>query len=588
MESWPETSPEYRIDGESVRKNITAIRALMAEHDLDGLVINSADRYQNEYTPLEDNHRYELSGFTGSTALLLVPANDRVKLYVDGRYHLQADQEVDAELIEVVKVQFSVSVAGALFCDLKGMGRVGYEGDRITIKFAQSIEETVDTSIVFSAGEVGDALGRPPLLQSKPIQYIPDGIAGCTTKEKLATVFEDIPNPENTALLLTALDDIAWLADARGYHFAYQSSFAAVAVARPGRIDIAVDPDVKETTIDRELIRFTTDDPSELLCRSDAQSITTLQYDPNQVTKATLESIMSSRPDLELRPSASPVVGARALKNASEIRHMEASNARSARAINNTIRWVRQQFAAGEPVTELGYYEAANGFYEAEGARDLSFHTIAAVGPNTAIIHFSNPSGEVTADASDFMLLDSGALYEGGMATDITRCFVAGGKLAKPTDRQKKIYTLVLKGVLRGMMAVFPTGTRGSFIDSVVRAPLYDAGFNFAHGTGHGVGIHVHEPGVGISPSYQGIIRPGHVCSVEPGIYIEGFGGVRHENVVVFEEHPDKPGFIRSRPLNFVGFDTYLLDASLLNEQELGFFTSYMDECHKRGTATFE
>ncbi len=588
MESWPATAPEYRIDKKRVAANLDAVRSFMAEKDIDGLIINSADRFQNEYTPLEDNHRYELSGFTGSTALMLILRDQRAKLYVDGRYHLQADQEVDDKAIEVVKVQFSVSLSGALLNDLSGLKKVALEGDRVSIRFSKSIEESVKDTVILSCGEVGKALGRPPLTHAKPIIPIPSDISGRTTAEKLKHVFADIIDEDGAALLVTALDDIAWLTDARGYHFAYQSSFAATALARPEQLFVTVDAEVAATAPKQTGVEYTTTSPVALLASAGFSDVQVLQFDPSQVTRGLIETIKAARPELVLRECASPVVTARAVKTASEIQHMEAANARSSRAITNTIKWVRENLASGREVTELGYYEAANKFYEAEGARDLSFHTIAAVGANTAIIHFSNPSADIVAGPSDFMLLDSGALYEGGFATDITRCFVSGGSLAKPSDRQKLIYTLVLKGLLRGMMAVFPKGTKGAFIDALVRAPIYEAGYDFAHGTGHGVGIHVHEPGVGISPSFQGVIKAGHVCSIEPGIYLPDFGGVRHENVVVFEDDPSHEGFLRSRPLNYVGFDTYLIEQDRLNEQESAYFQAYMEECHKRGTATFE
>ncbi len=588
MESWPAQSEHYQIDRAQVAANIEAVRVLMRDQELDGLIINSADRYQNEYTPLEDNHRYELTGFTGSTALVLIPVDDRVKLYVDGRYHLQADSEVDSTLIEVVKVQFSVSVAGALLDDAKKMKRIGYESDRVTLRFSRTIEETGAEAVALDGTLVAQALKRPVLTQTKAVSFIPGEISGRSTKDKLKAVFDDILDAGRVVLLLTALDDIAWLSDARGYHFAYQSSFAAIALARPQGMDITVDQAVNEKTADGPHVSFTVRTPHELILDDSYADVKVVQFDPNQVSKATIQGIQEARPDLTLREKPSPVVPIRAIKTPSELEHMKESNARSSRAITNTISWVRQQMAAGQKISELDFHDAANEFYQAEGARDLSFHTIAATGANTAIIHFSDPSLDVPIEANNLMLLDSGALYEGGLATDITRCFIAGGKNAEPSQRQKHIYTTALKGMLQGMMAIFPKGTKGSFIDALVRAPIYRAGLDYAHGTGHGVGVHVHEPGVGISPGYTGVIRPGHVCSIEPGIYIEGFGGVRHENVVVFEEHPEQEGFLRCQPLNYVGFDTNLIDASMFDEAEAIAFESYMSECKKRGTDLFE
>ena len=585
MESWPQQKVEFRVSREEVAGHLRAVQAFLSEEKLDAVVINSADRFQNEYTPLEDNHRYYLSGFSGSTALLLVPREGRARLYVDGRYHLQADQEVDAGLIEVVKVQFSVSLNDALRRDLEGMKRVAWEGDRVSVSFGRRLEDWSGEGVPLHEGEIQQILGHPPLIPDKPLHFIPAGISSGGVKEKLALVFDSVKDSEATAVVFSALDDIAWLTDARGYHFPWQSSFAAVALAVRDHLYVCVESDMAASLEPRDGLSFHQTSVADLFRKEKALSaLRCVQFDPDRCTQAIVNSLKAACSELETRPATSPVVALRARKSASEIEHMEACNARSARAIAKTIRWVRQRLAAGDGVNEALYYEAANGFYAEEGARDLSFHTIAAVGTNTAIIHFTSPSPDVLVDVNDLMLLDSGALYEGGYATDITRCFVAGGSLASPSARQKEIYTLCLKGHLRGMMAVFPQGTRGSFLDALVRAPLYEGGYDYAHGTGHGVGIHVHEPGVGISPAYAGVIEAGHVCSVEPGIYLEGFGGVRHENVVVFEEHPRMDGFLCSRPLNYVGYDPFLVDRSLLNEEELAFYDAYMAECDRRGT----
>jgi Xaa-Pro aminopeptidase len=259
-------------------------------------------------------------------------------------------------------------------------------------------------------------------------------------------------------------------------------------------------------------------------------------------------------------------------------------NLRASAAIADTVRWVRGQLSEGQAVTEAAFQAVANQNYEDHGARDLSFHTISGVGANSAIIHYSGADETVFADTNDLMLLDSGGLYEGGFCTDTTRTFIAGGASATPSDEQKRIYTLVLKGVLSGMSASFPKGTRGSFLDALIRAPLYSAGLDYAHGTGHGVGIHVHEPGVGIAPQASGVIEAGMVCSIEPGYYREGWGGIRIENVVVFEEHSENEGYLCSRPLNHVGFDVHLVDETLFTPDELRAYQNYQSVCATNGT----
>ncbi|MCB9832815.1 MAG: M24 family metallopeptidase [Planctomycetes bacterium] len=586
MESWPVTGDLREIETAEVATNLESARRLMREQGADALVVTSADRYLNEYTPREDNHRFDLSGFTGSTALLLVPIAGPARLYVDGRYHLQADVEVDAALVTVVKVPFGTTITDALLDDLAGCRRPAFEGERVSEALARKLRERAPEAIQLADGLLRAALDRPIHLPRKPITPIPAGISGLDLADKLAAVFARVTEAEESILLITALDDIAWLSDLRGYHFEYQSSFAARALATASTLYLIVEPD-QLVDLPAALptgLEVVAGGLTEALRRPELGDRRRLHLDPAQVTASLVAEARAARPDLLVVEGASPVVAVKARKNAAELAHMEAANDRSARAIARTVRWVRERFRNAEPVTEAAFYEAANGFYAAEGARDLSFHTIAAVGANSAVIHFSDPSDQVVAGADDLMLLDSGALYEGGYATDVTRAFIAGGALAQPSERQRKLYTTVLRGLLRGMMAVFPEGTRGAFLDALVRAPLYEQGLDYAHGTGHGVGIHVHEPGVGISPGVTAPILAGHVCSIEPGVYIEGFGGIRHENVVVFERHPDHENSLRSRPLDYVGFDVHLVDESLFDARELACYRAYMAECARRGT----
>ncbi|MCA9321947.1 MAG: M24 family metallopeptidase, partial [Planctomycetes bacterium] len=567
-------------------RHLDAVRELMSEEGVDVLVVTSSDRYLNEYTPRVDNHRYFLSGFTGSTALMLVPKDERARLYVDGRYHLQADQEVDSELVQVVKVPFGKTITASLLGDLAGRGVAGCEGERLSQRFRELLASAAAELRVLKPGAVDEALGRQPAVAEKPIELIPPQISGRTPLEKLDAVFELVAQPETTLLVVPALDDIAWLSDARGYHFLYQSSFAATGLARPTSFDVLVDEVVARHGLPDQMgVAFHIESLEDLIRSAAFDDVRAFQYDPVQTTAAVLESIQRARPAWKPRPLASPVVAVKSVKTPEELAHFESMNRRSSSAVARTIRWVRERIAQGRGPSEIEFYEAANGFYSDEGARDLSFHTISAIGTNTAIIHFGHPSDRVVAGPNDMMLLDSGALYEGGLATDITRTFLAGGKAGRASKEQREIYTLVLRGALAAQSAIFPVGTPGSFLDAMARAPIYARGRDYAHGTGHGVGVHVHEPGVGLSPTSQLGMRAGQVSSIEPGIYIEGFGGVRIENVVVFEDHPDHPGFLRCRPLVWVALDEHLFDDALLDDRERALIASYQATCAAQGNA---
>ncbi len=264
------------------------------------------------------------------------------------------------------------------------------------------------------------------------------------------------------------------------------------------------------------------------------------------------------------------------IKTEEEIQVIKSSFDRANAAIAETIRKTKEIVGKGESFSELDFYQLANDTYKEFGAIDNSFNTIAAFGPNASIIHYSDPSNQVLAKQGEFILFDSGALFESGFSTDTTRTFVCGGT---PSAKHKQIYTLVLKGLLQCQYAIFPEGTPGSSLDMLARQPLYKAGFDYAHGTGHGVGIGVHEGGAGISSRYTKPLKVGNLVSIEPGIYLPGFGGVRLENVALVKNHPDLPGMLCFESLVKVPFEEKLVDRSLLNSDELKWLEHYHSLC---------
>jgi Xaa-Pro aminopeptidase len=264
---------------------------------------------------------------------------------------------------------------------------------------------------------------------------------------------------------------------------------------------------------------------------------------------------------------------------------MEASFKRSDKAIFNTIKWVKDSIKASKRITELDLYHETSKKYDEQGSRDQSFNTIAGVGPNGSIIHYGNPSDQVLIKSDDMILLDSGGYFDGGFATDTTRTFFAGSASDKADPKKIEIYTLVLKGLLACQNAIFPEGTKGIVLDGLARAPLRKKGYDYAHGTGHGIGIHVHEPGVRISSISNVPMKAGQAVSIEPGIYLPGFGGVRLENIVYVEKHPDYPGMLRFKTFVYIGFDPALVDMKLLNDEEKALLEDYEAECLKRGTS---
>jgi Xaa-Pro aminopeptidase len=391
-------------------------------------------------------------------------------------------------------------------------------------------------------------------------------------------------------MYLSALDQIAWLTNCRGYQLPHLSSFRARALATLRKVYVFITPDTpisdKAAKIDGvEWIKVPHEQvPLELSRLQNTLRLEQVTFDPTQANCADFSMLLSVMHPERLKEKNGGLIEWMSIKEPAEIREMENSFTKSDKAIFNTIKWVKESIKAGKRLTELDLYHQTTVRYQEQGSKEQSFNTIAGVGPNGSIIHYGNPSDQITIKEDDMILLDSGGYFAGGFATDTTRTFFASPRgVANP--EYKKIYTLVLKGFLQCLNAVFPEGTKGIVLDGICRAPLLKHGFNYAHGTGHGVGVYVHEGGVSISLRSELPMKAGQVVSVEPGSYVPGFAGVRLENVVVVEKHPIHKGMLHFRSFTHVGLDPNLIDEKLLNSEEKEMLEIYEAECAKRGNS---
>lgn len=578
----------FDLSNQTIKSNIQKLRKMMAERGLDGLYVSSFDPFLNEYVPLQDNHRYYVTGFTGSMAEVLVPANDRVRLYVDGRYHEQADLEVDASEVEVVKVGADSSTTQELLNDVKSLElrKLGYEADRTTLGYLKRLSQVASETVALSPGELAKEIEFEPLSSLKEIYLVPREKRGRDTLEKTRSILKS----DKEGMYVTALDSIAWITNCRGFHLPFLSSFYAKALVTKEKVYVFVTPETpvsetakKETGLEFFTLPFT-DLPRELDRLQNTLHLEEVSFDPGMLNSADFGMLVKVFGTDRLKEKAGGLYDYQSIKEPVELKEIEASFRKADQAIFNTIKWVKESIKAGKRITELDLYNMTSQKYKEQGAVDQSFNTIAGVGPNGSIIHYGNPSDEVVIKASDMILLDSGGYFEGGWATDTTRTFL-GDSSQKADPRMKEMYTLVLKGTLAVQSAVFPEGTKGMVLDGLARAAMRKKGYDYAHGTGHGVGVHVHEPGVRLSSISNIPMRPGQVVSIEPGIYLPGFGGVRLENIAWVEKHPDYPSMLRFMPLVYIGFDPALIDMDLLNNEEKAILEDYEAECLKRGTS---
>lgn len=577
---------KVEMDPQKVKENIKLLQSEMMKQGLDGFYVSSSDAYLNEYVPMDNCHRFYLTGFSGSTAEVLVPKEGKVLLYVDGRYHEQADLEVDASIVEVVKVK-GFSLIGSLLEDVtkNKMDKLGLEADRTSLGLKNKLDDVAQTICWFD-GEMENIINVEKSLKLKEIQLIDKKYRGKDTREKIADIMQENLTGSH---FITAIDTLSWLTNCRGYHLPNQSSFLGKALLVKDKVFVFVAKEVaiSEQAKNEEGIEWVFGTDSDVAKKIEEikadYKLSKVCFDSNMLNFANYSMLERIFGEEKLESVPRNLVMYHALKSKEELAEMERGFARADKAIFNTIKWVKDNVAKGNEISELDLYNQTSIEYKNQGAKDQSFNTIAGVGPNGSIIHYGDSKAQIKIKDSDMILLDSGGYFDGGFATDTTRTFMASN--VEPDKEYKRMFTLVLKGMLQCQNAIFPDKCSGAVLDGLARAPLYQQGLNYNHGTGHGVGIHVHEDGARISPVSNIQMQEGQVVSIEPGFYKPGFAGVRIENIAYVEKHPDFDGFLRFKPLVYIGMEPSLVDEDLMTKDELKWLAEYEEVCKERGTS---
>ena len=551
-----------------------ALQGLLEREGLDALHVPGSDQWLNEYVPAEDNRRLLATGFTGSAGEVLV-TKDGVRLYVDGRYHEQADLECGGGPVRVVKVPMGTSNMKALRRDLEdsGAASLGVEADRVPLSLLEDLGRT------WRVRPVRLPLPSPPDDAPVPgrVRLHPGRFAGPGWRAKARALLK-----EGEACFTGSPDAVSWLLNLRGHQFPNQAVARAKALAsRDAAVLLVPAGSEVEDAVGRafNVARFGGGDAYEDVLRGALADLPaeTLLFDPRAVTAldgGVIREVLGER-----ARAFGGLLPHQSAKSPAEVRSMESSFDKASEAIFRTLSWAKSA-AAGGTVSEASLRERTDLEYRRQGALSQSFPTISGISENAAFIHYGDPKPDRFLGPGDTALLDSGGIFEEGFATDCTRTFLGHGE---PSDKRRLLYTLVLKGLLRVHNTPFERGTPGKEVDAVARGPVRERGFDYAHGTGHGVGINVHEGGYSLVPGSDVPIEPGKVGSIEPGIYVPGFMGVRLEDVAVVEEHPKIKDRLRFRNLVFVGFDHDLIDPSLLTNEEKGWLDAYERECAKRG-----
>lgn len=559
---------------EEITGRVERVRALMREEGLHGVLVRSTDRFLNEYVPHSESTRIWLTGFTGSAWEALV-TTDRAWLAVDGRYHLQADSQLEGTPFESEKVPLGTPLASAVAnlardAAANGLQRLGYEPDR----FSQAALDALRRSI---EGTGIDLVPTEPSLierargeiveEVRPIRAVDDAAVGRSPREKVALARSALEAKGVDAFVVQPLDALAYLTNMRGDDLPYQATFRGLGILTHEAVILAVDAERIPAEV-REARASVFDVVAPDGWRSKLCSGWRVGYDPSTTTASVVGAIAAAGAEPVAMPS--PITAMKAEKTPAELSAMREAFRKADGVVTAAMAFVRDRLDASERVTEADLAAEVERLFLASGATGLSFRVIAAAGENGAVIHYSNPDPERVIAPEDMVLLDTGGYYAEGYATDLTRTFLAGSpaKLPEATAEQRRIFTLVLKAAIAGMSARFPVGTRGDQLDAIVRSPLWAAGLDFKHGTGHGVGVNVHEAPPKVSTKGAIPICVGQVFSIEPGLYLPGFGGVRIENLCTVEACPDAEGFLRVVPLTFAPYDERLIDREALTPAE--------------------
>ncbi|MCH9806846.1 MAG: aminopeptidase P family protein [Alphaproteobacteria bacterium] len=560
---------------------IAQLRHELACRNLDAYIVPRTDEHQGEYIPADAERLHWLTGFSGSAGTGIVTAG-HAALFVDGRYTVQARSEVDTKTIDVVAMA-EQKAEDWLAANLNDGAAVGFDPRLFTLAQIERLQKRLAEKSIklkpIAANLVdklwGDQKPGPPdgEIVTHPIEF-----AGRSAQEKIAEIQSALKSDGHAAAILSSRESIAWAFNLRGSDVAHTPVFSAFAIihqrAKP-QLFVDTNKLTKQARSETKSIAKITAYEKFFDRLKDLKAAGKLiRLDPHTASFAISRALGSSK---NIARAPDPCIDNRSIKNAVEIAGAREAHLRDGAAVTQFLAWLAQHADSGE-VDEITAAQKLESFRADTGKlKEISFDTISGSGPNGAIVHYRvNSATNRKLKPGELFLVDSGAQYIDG-TTDITRTIAIG----KPTNAMRRHFTLVLKGNIAVDTARFPVGTRGRDLDSFARRALWQAGLDYDHGTGHGVGSYlaVHEGPVSISKSGAAPLKPGMIVSNEPGYYREDAYGIRIENLVLVREAEIPPDGERPmmsfETLTLAPIDRSLIDTSLLTKAELDWLNAY-------------
>lgn len=577
-------------------QRVQSLRQLMSKHGVTAYVIPSGDEHASEYPAESDLRRGYITGFTGSAGSAVVTTN-KALLFTDGRYFLQAGQQLDPSVWTLMK-QGEPNVPTwqeYLSKNLPANSKIGMDVSLISAEDAKDITAEltrIGSSLVpIRENLVDQVWGDRPARPGQPIFVLKDEIAGRSSSDKIRELQEEIKKKSAQGFVANMLDEVAWLFNLRGTDVPYNPVFFSFALVLLDKVLLYVNDNQLTEDVKNSL-------GSEVTLRPYAEFYNDLHKIGAELGEGhkiligksaslAVQEALGGASKVEIVRS---IVGdQKSIKNEVELQGFRQSHIRDGAALCQYFAWLEEQLHAGNKVTESQGADKLSEYRQSlDHFRGESFTTISSTGPNGAIIHYSpDPSSCPAIDVNEIYLCDSGAQFTDG-TTDVTRTWHFG----KPAPEQIRAFTRVLQGHIAIDRAIFPKGTTGYLLDVLARRALWEDGLDYRHGTGHGVGhfLNVHEgpQGIGTRAVFnETSLKENMVISNEPGYYQDGKWGIRIENLVIVRpaQTPNNfgsKGYLTFEHLTMCPIQVSLVDPELLTKEDKQWLNDYHQEVYDK------
>lgn len=571
-----------------IELRLARLRELMKREHLSAFIFPSTDAHQSEYVADHWRGREWISGFNGSAGTAVVTMKSAA-LWTDSRYFLAAEEQLEGTGYQLMrlKMEGTPTIAEWLGKELQDVQspEVGLDGMVNSYNYVKdlsySLRKLGGITLRTNLDPLEQIWGNRPSLPANPVEIQSLEYAGETLVSKVARIRKSLGELHADGMLVSALDDIAWTLNLRGTDVHCNPVFVSYLLIESDKVSLFVDdnklsPEVKQYLQDNQVSLYNYNKVEKCL---ESYSEYNILLDGDETSYYLWKTVKCQ----EIVAAASPIPAMKAVKNKAEIEGYRSAMLKDGVAMVKFLKWLKPAVEAGGQ-TEISIDEKLTSLRaEQKLFRDISFDTIAGYAQHGAIVHYeATPETDVVLKPEGLILIDSGAQYQDG-TTDITRTIALGAV----SEEMKHIYTLVLKAHIQLELVKFPDGASGTQLDAVGRECMWREGYNFLHGTGHGVGSYlcVHEGPHQIRMEWMPTpLRAGMTLTDEPGLYLAGKFGVRIENTVLISDYMSTEfgKFLQIEPLTLCPIDTTPIDVDMLLPEEIDWLNAYHHSVYEK------